>query len=479
MLSRSLSTCPSNHVTRSVHSISHVVHAIHSSARSTHIIVSTPRMFARQSTLRLCLPTTARQPRVNVIPRLALTTTTNTTTAAAFRSFSDAESLVPEVSKRRREPKVVKVTTDDGNDRRARNQPRPSTPPHLLTLADLSIDQLQSILRTALAFKILNRRSVRESLPRQKTTPFYGSLLGNTVALIFSKRSTRTRVASETSIASLGGHSMFLGKEDIQLGVNETLEDSAKVIGSMVDGIMARVFAHEEVEALANGSGVPVINALSDLWHPTQILADLLTMYEMFTPNHSNWLSNLEIYPTAPQQSALRQVNKLDILESFKGKKVAWVGDTNNVLNDMLVTFPRLGMTISVASPKGYDKVDDRVWKRVIEGGHSDKVILTNSPEEALKDADIAVTDTWISMGQEDEKATRLSAFAGYQITESLCTKAGAKPDWKFMHCLPRKQEEVDDDVFYGKRSVVFQEAENRKWTIMACFDHLIGRWKI
>jgi len=232
-------------------------------------------------------------------------------------------------------------------------------------------------------------------------------------------------------------------------------------------------------QALVAGSGVPVINALSDLYHPTQILADLLTMYEVYAPGYAEWKKNVAFDRSRPQVSVMNATSELDILAPFKGKKIAWVGDTNNVLNDMLVTFPRMGMTLSVASPKGYDKVDDRVWARVLGGGHSNKVILTNSPEEALKDADIAVTDTWISMGQEEEKATRLAAFAGYQITEDLCARAGAKPDWKFMHCLPRKQEEVDDDVFYGKRSVVFPEAENRKWTIMACFDHLIGRWKI
>ncbi|GHJ87468.1 hypothetical protein NliqN6_3870 [Naganishia liquefaciens] len=342
-------------------------------------------------------------------------------------------------------------------------------PPHLLSLADLSTDEIAGLLRTAMKFKHLYKQGGAATIKR--------SLASQAVALLFSKRSTRTRVASETSTALLGGHAMFLGKDDIQLGVNESLEDSAKVIGSMVDGIMARVGAHAEVEALVEHSPVPVINALSDLYHPTQILADLLTMYEMYDTTHT--LKNTTVAKHRPQDALTAAVGRIDPLAPLKGKKVVWVGDTNNVLHDMLVSYPRLGMTIAVASPKGYDKVDERVWAAVQNGGHADKVILTNSPQEALKDADIVVTDTWISMGQEEEKAARLAAFEGYQVTEKLCAEAGAKPDWKFMHCLPRKQEEVNDEVFYGKRSVVFPEAENRKWTIMACFDHLIGQWKV
>ncbi|KAJ9126958.1 hypothetical protein QFC24_001189 [Naganishia onofrii] len=335
-------------------------------------------------------------------------------------------------------------------------------PPSLLSLADLSVEEIATLLRTAMTFKHLYKNGGPRTIIR--------TLENQAVALLFSKRSTRTRVASETSTALLGGHAMFLGKDDIQLGVNESLEDSAKVIGSMVDGIMARVGAHSEVEDLVKHSPVPVINALSDLYHPTQILADLLTMHEMY--DTSSVLANASIVPEAPQKALSSLVNSsIDPLAVLKGKKIVWVGDTNNVLNDMLVSLPRLGMTVAVASPKGYDKVDERVWAAVQSGGAAENVILTNSPQEALKGAHIVVTDTWISMGQETEKQARLTAFEGYQVTEKLCAEAGANPDWKFMHCLPRKAEEVDDDVFYGKRSVVFQEAENRKWTIMACFE--------
>ncbi|KAK4688836.1 ornithine carbamoyltransferase, partial [Tremellales sp. Uapishka_1] len=341
-------------------------------------------------------------------------------------------------------------------------------PPHLLTLADLSPKQISSLLISSLAFKHVFKAIGPVAVQK--------SLSDRTVALLFSKRSTRTRVASESAVASLGGNAMFLGSQDIQMGVNETIRDSATVIGSMVDGIMARVGDHEEVELLAKYSPVPVVNALSVLYHPTQILADLLALHEAYTDTTPPSLEGVE----RSQSFLLSHYRKAgDPLHSFKGKKIAWVGDTNNIANELLVTVPRLGMKMSIASPKGYDKVDERVWQRVVEAGTENMVTLTNSPEEALKDADVVVTDTWISMGQEEEKQARLTAFAGYQITNAMVEAAGAKPDWKFLHCLPRKSEEVDDEVFYGPRSLVFPEAENRKWTTMAVFDSMIGRWRL
>ncbi|WWC86105.1 uncharacterized protein L201_000976 [Kwoniella dendrophila CBS 6074] len=334
-------------------------------------------------------------------------------------------------------------------------------PPHLITLADLSPNQIRTLIQNALAMKYIYKNVSPRAL--------ISTLDRRTIGLLFSKRSTRTRVASESSIQALGGHPMFLGKDDIQLGVNETLQDSAIVIGSMTDGIMARVGPHSDIETLAKYSPVPIINALSDLYHPTQILADIMALHEHYSPK-----------PEPPQPaegegshtSILKYFqSSIDPLESLKGKKVAWVGDSNNISNELLVTLPRLGMEFSLAAPKGYDKVDERVWKRVTEAGTESLVKLTNSPSEALENADVVVTDTWISMGQEEEKVQRLKAFEGYQITNKMVTEAKAKENWKFMHCLPRKQEEVDDEVFYGPRSLVFPEAENRKWTIMACFE--------
>ncbi|CAO1621248.1 unnamed protein product [Parajaminaea phylloscopi] len=329
---------------------------------------------------------------------------------------------------------------------------QPAFPRHLLSMSDLSPPQIQNVLDHAAKLKAAPLASLEQTLA------------GKTTALLFTKRSTRTRVATETSVAALGGHPMFLGPSDIQLGVNETLYDSAKIIGSMSHSIMARVGQHDEVETLAKESGVPVINALSALYHPTQILADLLTLLEIYAPKGSTDLSSLA------------------------GLKVAWVGDANNILYDMLMCFPRLGIELSIATPKGYE-VTDAIWKTMKEGiaaqrssGQFESTtldgasVVTNDPLEAVRDADVIVTDTWISMGDEASKEQRLKDFAGYQITSEMAKKGGAKADWKFMHCLPRKPEEVSDEVFYSDRSVVFQEGENRKWTIMALADILWGR---
>ncbi|SOV02352.1 probable ornithine carbamoyltransferase precursor [Ustilago sp. UG-2017a] len=348
------------------------------------------------------------------------------------------------------------------------------TPPHLLSLADLSPAQIASVLESAIEFKSAFRSTslaLPESSRKQLSlgeSPIVQSLKNKSIAIMFSKRSTRTRVASETSVASLGGTGLFLAPSDIQLGVNESLYDTAKVVSSMVDGIMARVGGHDEVELLSKHSTVPVINALSARYHPTQILADLQTM--------------LEVYASASSPTDLT---------SLAGLKVAWVGDSNNILNDMLVAYPRLGINLSVATPSGsaYQR-DELVWGTMQDGlsaltksGSSPialgQVNWTNDPLEAVKDADIIVTDTWISMGDETQKEQRLRDFKGFQVTNEMAKKGGAKSDWKFMHCLPRKGDEVDDEVFYSDRSIVFPEAENRKWTIMSLFDRMFGRWEL
>ncbi|KAF9315529.1 ornithine carbamoyltransferase [Podila horticola] len=319
--------------------------------------------------------------------------------------------------------------------------------PHLLTDNDLSPQQLADVIQSACLFKhqakVLNK-------------PSDAPLAGKTLALMFSKRSTRTRVATETAMAYLGGHAMFLGSQDIQLGVNESLLDTSKVVSSMVDGIMARVGAHSEIETLAKYSTVPIINALSDLYHPTQILADLMTLHELYTPQGS------EPHTTSP-------------MSTLKNLKLAWVGDGNNILHSLMLQLPKVGMHITMATPKGYEP-DASILKQAYENAKiaGTEIETYNDPKEAIKGADIIVTDTWISMGQEEEKKQRIKAFQGYQLTTELINQSGAKPDWKFLHCLPRKQEEVNDDVFYSPRSHVFQEAENRKWTILACIDQLL-----
>lgn len=342
-------------------------------------------------------------------------------------------------------------------------------PPHLLTLADLSINEIQSLVSYAInAKKFIKDHSSSHSndLSNLHTNSnpneikaIKNKLLNNkTIGLMFSKRSTRTRIASESSINLLGGHALFLGPNEIQLGVNESLLDTAKVVSSMIDGIMARVGDHSEIELLAENSTVPVINALSSLYHPTQILASLVTLLETFFPHSRN-------------------------LASLNGLKIAWIGDSNNVLNDMIVSYPRLGINLNIATPKGYE-LEPRVLERMKLGLIEDsevhrggKLLHFHDPLEAIKDADVIVTDTWISMGQEDEMNRRLKDFEGYQITEELCKMGKAKNNWKFMHCLPRHQDEVDDQVFYGPRSLVFQEAENRKWTILSVFEAYFGRW--
>ncbi|ESK89399.1 ornithine carbamoyltransferase [Moniliophthora roreri MCA 2997] len=361
----------------------------------------------------------------------------------------------------------------------------PPVPPHLMTLADLSVPQIKRLLAHSFYSKQICKPWLQPQSPgshkkNQLKLPSQ-SLFNKTVALLFSKRSTRTRVAAETSASLLGGRALFLGKEDIQLGVNESPRDTARVIGGMCEGIFARVGGHEEIEELAKYSPVPVINALSSLWHPTQILADLLTLHEhahLFSPPKAKEdLSHLQTSVKAP-----RTRNRVTPLPDLRPLTVAYVGDSANVLHDMLVTFPRLGHKLRVASPENPNyRAPEEVWKRVQELGcdQNEGIWWGSNPREAVKGADVVVTDTWISMGQEAEKEQRLKDFQGYQVTEAMCKEGGANPDWKFMHCLPRKQDEVDDEVFYGPRSLVFPEADNRKWTTMAVFDLLIGKWKI
>ncbi|KAL0077250.1 ornithine carbamoyltransferase [Phycomyces blakesleeanus] len=332
-------------------------------------------------------------------------------------------------------------------------------PKHFISTADFSAEELLEFVNRAIQLKV----EAKYNHPHARTDR---PLTGNTLALLFSKRSTRTRVATETAMAYLGGHAMFLGGQDIQLGVNESLLDTSRVISSMVNGIMARVNGHEEIELLAKESTVPVINALSSKYHPTQILADLMTMHEHFHNHRNSNNGNAK-----GQYSAHTQHPS----ETLPGLRVAWVGDANNILQEMLVSFPKLGISIAAACPPNY--VCD---KDVVEIAKADAkktgatVFFTTSPEEAIKDADVLVTDTWVSMGQEDEKAIRLKEFAGYQVTMDLAKRGKAKPDWVFMHCLPRKQEEVDDEVFYSDRSLVFPEAENRKWTILSVIETLM-----
>ena len=257
---------------------------------------------------------------------------------------------------------------------------------------------------------------------------------------------------------------MFLGKEDIQLGVNESLYDTSVVISSMVAGFVARVGVHSDVAGLAQHSSVPVISGLSDDYHPLQSIADYLTIYE-----------SVQSSPT-PERSPTPGLG-------LEGLKVAWVGDANNVLFDLAIGAGKLGVDVAVATPKGYEipsPMRDTILQAGSDARIQGKLSETNTPEEAVADADILVTDTWVSMGQESEKDARLKAFAGFQITEGMAKKGRAKPDWKFMHCLPRKPEEVSDEVFHSPRSLVFKEAENRLWATIAVLEaFIINKGKI
>ena len=247
---------------------------------------------------------------------------------------------------------------------------------------------------------------------------------------------------------------MFLGAQDIQLGVNESLYDTSVVISSMTAAMVARVNKHDEVADLAKHSSVPVINALSDLYHPLQTLADYLTLHEAFSTTQ-----------TSPTNSL-----------GLEGLKIAWIGDANNVLFDLAIGAAKLGCELNVAAPPGYQIPD---FMRDIITASADpstpfNMAETTVPEEAVKNADIIVTDTWISMGQEDEKAKRLKEFEGFMVTEEMAKRGGAREGWKFMHCLPRHKEEVSDEVFYSPRSLVFPEAENRLWSAVAALEGFV-----
>lgn len=328
----------------------------------------------------------------------------------------------------------------------------PFAPRHLLSIADLSPAELTTLVRNAKSHKTEIKKGL---VPKN----LQGALNGKTVAIMFNKRSTRTRVSTEAAVVQMGGHPMFLGKDDIQLGVNESLYDTSVVISSMTSCMVARVGDHSEVADLAKHSTVPVINALSNDYHPLQTIADFLTIHEAF--------------PRPPKPDSALGVPSLGL----EGLKIAWIGDSNNVLFDLAIGAVKLGVDVAVASPKGFT-IPPRMKEIILaaaEGvANPGKLSETNVPEEAIKDADILVTDTWVSMGQEAEAKARLESFAGYQITNELAARGGAKEGWKFMHCLPRHQEEVADEVFYSPRSLVFPEAENRLWAAIAAIEGFV-----
>src|SRR5664279_4457473 len=262
-------------------------------------------------------------------------------------------------------------------------------------------------------------------------------LAGRSLAMIFMKASTRTRVSFEVGAWQLGGHALFLSPRDIQLGRGEPIADTARVLSRYVDGIMIRTFAHSEVEELAQHATVPVINGLTDLLHPCQILADLLTVKQH--------------------------------LGGWAGKKIAWIGDGNNMANSWINAAYRLGFELVLACPEGYDP-DAATLTR--EGGKNVKVV--RDPAEAVNVADVVNTDVWASMGQEEEQAKREKAFKGYEVDRKLMSLANK--DAIFLHCLPaHRGEEVAADVIDGPQSRVWDEAENRLHVQKALMAVLMG----
>ena len=299
----------------------------------------------------------------------------------------------------------------------------------LLSILDLSREELREILDDADRLKMLRR----EGRPHE-------FLLGKALALVFEKASTRTRISFEVGMAELGGHALFLNPQDLQIGRGEEIRDTARVMSRYVSGMMIRAYKHATIEEFARYSPVPVINGLSDIEHPCQILADLMTIREHFG--------------------------------SFGELTLAWIGDGNNVCNSLVLASALAGYRIRVASPDKY-RVSEEVVARAHAGGG--EVILLRDPAEAVKDAQVVVTDTWVSMGEEGDRENRIKAFRGYTVDAALMRRAA--PDAIFMHCLPaHRGHEVADEVIEGPQSVVFDEAENRLHAQKAVLVRMMGR---
>jgi ornithine carbamoyltransferase len=287
---------------------------------------------------------------------------------------------------------------------------------HFLALHDFSKQELDDMLALAAELKQKQKSGVEHHL-----------LKGKTLAMIFEKASTRTRISFEVGIYQLGGHGLFISSANSQMGRGEPIKDSARVMARYCDGVMIRTFGQEIVDEFARYSSVPVINGLTDLFHPCQIMADLQTVIE-----HKG---------------------------GYKGLKFVWVGDGNNMANTWIEAAAIFGFDLTLACPQGYEP-DRQVWEWAQKQGTS-SITITEDPEEALMDADVINTDVWASMGQETEQKQRELAFQGYCVNDQLM--AFAKPDSIILHCLPaHRGEEVSDSVLEGKHSVVWDEAENR-----------------
>jgi ornithine carbamoyltransferase len=301
----------------------------------------------------------------------------------------------------------------------------------LASLYDLTKEEIEEILKTSELLKLQLFRGEEHLL-----------LKGKTLAMIFEKPSTRTRVSFEVGMFQLGGHALYLGINDLQLSRGETIGDTAQVLSRYVDGIMARVFAHQTILDLIKYSRVPVINGLSDFSHPCQGLADLFTIYEK--------------------------------RGRLSGLKLAYVGDGNNVAHSLFYGCSKVGINITLGCPKGYEPNPGVVSQAEKEAERTGtKVKVTNDPKEAVKGADIVYTDVWASMGKEKEHEERFNIFRPFQVNAQLVKEA--KEDYLFMHCLPaHRGEEVTDEVANSKNSIIFDQAENRLHTQKALLALII-----
>lgn len=299
----------------------------------------------------------------------------------------------------------------------------------LVSIFSLSRDEIDHLMKRTATLKAKQK----EGLP-------YTPLQGKTLGLIFEKASTRTRMSFEVGMYQLGGYPLFLDFRDMQLSRGETVPDTARVFSRYVDGIMARTFSHETIEEMAQYATVPVINGLSDLLHPCQILSDVFTIVEK--------------------------------MGGYRGVKVAYIGDGNNVANSWVNCAARLDFQLSLACPEGYEP-DPSILERARRESRR-KIQLIHDPHEAVSGADVIYTDVWASMGKEAEHAERLRKFRDYQVNSGLVE--GAKKGVKVMHCLPaHRGEEITDEVMDGSHSIVWDQAENRLHVQKAILEWLMG----
>lgn len=290
---------------------------------------------------------------------------------------------------------------------------------HCLTLQDFTAEEIRAILDLAVKLKEKQQKGIAHPL-----------LAGKTLAMIFQKPSTRTRVSFEVGMWQLGGSALFLSSQELQMGRGEPIKDTAAVLSRYVDGIMIRTFDHKEVEELAAFASVPVINGLTDLLHPCQVLADLMTVEEK--------------------------------LGQLKGVKLAYLGDGNNVAHSLLIGCSKMGLDIAIAAPHSYwpsRQIEEKARANALESGS--RILITSDPLEAVENAEVIYTDVWTSMGQEEEKQARRAIFGPYQVNSRIVNAAA--PGVVIMHCLPAyRGEEITAEVLDSERSIVLEQAENR-----------------